>query len=116
MLQIVDRTKDLVKSGGEWISSVELESLLMGHPQVVEACVIGVPHPNWGERPIAYVVAKADAEGKITKEELIEYLGPKVAKWWLPDKVIFVSTIPHTSVGKFDKKLLRVNYEMSSRS
>jgi len=88
----------------------------MGHPQVVEACVIGVPHPNWGERPLAYVVVEADAEGKITEEELIEYLRPKVAKWWLPDKVIFVSTIPHTSVGKFDKKLLRVNYEMSSRS
>ena len=116
MLQIVDRTKDLVKSGGEWISSVELESLLMGHPKVAEACVIGVSHPNWGERPLAYVVVKADAEGQITEEELIEYLRLRVAKWWLPDKVIFVSTIPHTSVGKFDKKLLRINYEMSSRS
>jgi fatty-acyl-CoA synthase len=104
-LQIVDRTKDLVKSGGEWISSVELESALMGHPAVLEATVIGVPDERWGERPIACVVRKPDEE--ITKEELIEFLAPKFPKWWLPDDVLFVEEIPKTSVGKFDKKVLR---------
>jgi fatty-acyl-CoA synthase len=116
IFQLVDRTKDLVKSGGEWISSVELESLLMGHPKVAEACVIGVPHPNWGERPLAYVVVKADVAGQVSEEELIEYLRPRVAKWWLPDRVIFVAAIPHTGVGKFDKKLIRRNYELSSHA
>jgi len=104
-LQIVDRTKDLVKSGGEWISSVELESALMGHPAVLEATVIGVPDERWGERPIACVVKKPDQE--VTKEELIEFLAPKFPKWWLPDDVLFVEEIPKTSVGKFDKKVLR---------
>jgi fatty-acyl-CoA synthase len=114
MLQLVDRTKDLVKSGGEWISSVEIEGLIMDHPKVLEACVIGIPHPRWSERPLACVVAKPDYVGKITKEEIIEYLTPLVAKWWLPDDVIFVDAIPKTSVGKFDKKVLRAQYEMSS--
>jgi len=106
-VQIVDRTKDMVKSGGEWISSVELESTLMGHPKVLEAAVIGVPHPKWQERPIAYVVAKPDFKGAVTAEEILEFLQPRVAKWWLPDEVRFVEEIPKTSVGKFDKKLLR---------
>ena len=110
IIQLVDRTKDLVKSGGEWISSVELESLIMGHPKVLEACVIGVPHPKWDERPLACVVAKPDFVGQITKEEIIDYLRPHVAKWWLPDDVIFVDAIPKTSVGKFDKKVLRGKY------
>jgi fatty-acyl-CoA synthase len=113
-IQLVDRTKDLVKSGGEWISSVELESLVMGHPKVLEACVIGVPHPTWDERPLAYVVAKPDYVGQITKDEIIDHLRPHVAKWWLPDDVVFVDAIPKTSVGKFDKKVLRSRYMMPS--
>ncbi len=107
-IQIVDRTKDLVKSGGEWISSVELESTIMGHPKVLEAAVIGVPHPKWQERPIAYVVAKPDFKGLLTSEEILEFLQSRVARWWLPDEVRFVEEIPKTSVGKFDKKVLRV--------
>ncbi|MGI0150217.1 MAG: AMP-binding enzyme, partial [Thermoplasmata archaeon] len=106
-IQIVDRTKDLVKSGGEWISSVELESTIMGHPKVLEAAVIGVPHPKWQERPVAYVVAKPDFKGTVGSEEILEYLRPKVTKWWLPDEVRFIDEIPKTSVGKFDKKVLR---------
>jgi len=114
MLQLVDRTKDLVKSGGEWISSVELESLIMGHPKVLEACVVGIPHPKWDERPLACVVPKPDFVGQISKDEIIEYLRPRVAKWWLPDDVVFVEAIPKTSVGKFDKKVLRKEYEAHS--
>jgi fatty-acyl-CoA synthase len=110
IFQLVDRTKDLVKSGGEWISSVELESLIMGHPKVLEACVVGIPHPRWSERPLACVVPKPDYVGKLTKEEIIEYLRPHVAKWWLPDDVEFLEAIPKTSVGKFDKKVLRARY------
>ncbi|MBX5459076.1 MAG: long-chain fatty acid--CoA ligase [Thermogemmatispora sp.] len=111
MIQLVDRTKDLVKSGGEWISSVELENLIMGHPKVLEACVVGVPHPKWSERPIACVVPKPEFAGQVSAEEILEFLRPKVAKWWLPDEVIFVEAIPKTSVGKFDKKVLRAQYE-----
>lgn len=110
IIQLVDRTKDLVKSGGEWISSVELEGLIMGHPKVLEACVIGVPHPKWDERPLACVVAKPDFVGQVTKDEIIDYLRPHVAKWWLPDDVVFVEAIPKTGVGKFDKKVLRSKY------
>lgn len=109
--QLVDRTKDLVKSGGEWISSVELENLIMGHPKVLEACVIAVPHPRWDERPLACVVTKADYTGQVTREEILEHLRPHVAKWWLPDEVIFISAIPKTSVGKFDKKVIRDQYQ-----
>ena len=105
--QIVDRTKDLVKSGGEWISSVELESAIMGHPKVLEAAVIGMPHPKWQERPVAYVVAKPEFKGAVTQEEIIEFLKPLVAKWWLPDEVRFIDEVPKTSVGKFDKKVIR---------
>src|SRR3989440_1439680 len=105
--QIVDRTKDLVKSGGEWISSVELESAIMGNPKVLEAAVIGVPHPKWQERPIAYVVAKPEFKGAVTQDDILDYLRPLVAKWWLPDEVRFIDEIPKTSVGEFDKKVLR---------
>ena len=115
-IQLVDRTKDLVKSGGEWISSVELEGLIMGHPKVLEACVVGIPHPTWSERPLACVVPKPDFIGSVRKEEIIDYLRPHVAKWWLPDDVVFVDAIPKTSVGKFDKKVLRQQYEMYSVS
>jgi fatty-acyl-CoA synthase len=111
MIQLVDRTKDLVKSGGEWISSVELESRIMGHPKVLEACVVGMPHPKWDERPLAYVVPKPEYIGQITKEEIIDYLRPQIAKWWLPDDVLLVDAIPKTSVGKFDKKALRSRYD-----
>ncbi|HEX5158464.1 MAG TPA: long-chain fatty acid--CoA ligase [Ktedonobacterales bacterium] len=106
-MQIVDRTKDVVKSGGEWISSVTLENDIMGHPQVMEAAVIALPHPKWQERPIAVVVPKPDAAGQLTEADIISYLEPRVAKWWLPDRVIFVEAIPKTSVGKFDKKVMR---------
>ena len=114
MLQLVDRTKDLVKSGGEWISSVELEGLIMGHPKVLEACVVGIPDARWSERPLACVVAKPDYEGAVTKEEILDFLRPQVAKWWLPDDVVFIDAVPKTSVGKFDKKVLRSRYEMHS--
>jgi fatty-acyl-CoA synthase len=104
-IRLVDRTKDLIKSGGEWISSVELENELMGHPDITEAAVIGVPHPRWAERPLACVVL---AEGAtLTKEQVLEYLAPKVAKWQLPDDVVFIDEVPKTSVGKFSKKTLR---------
>ncbi|GGE60654.1 long-chain fatty acid--CoA ligase [Priestia taiwanensis] len=104
-IKIVDRMKDMIKSGGEWISSVDLENVLMGHPAVLEAAVIGVPHDRWQERPIACVVLKEGVT--VSKEELIEYLVPSFAKWWLPDEVVFMNEIPRTSVGKFLKKALR---------
>jgi acyl-CoA synthetase (AMP-forming)/AMP-acid ligase II len=107
-IRLSDRTKDLVKSGGEWISSVELENHLMSHPAVAEAAVIGVPHPRWQERPLAAVVLKPDASA--TKEELLEFLAPRVAKWWLPDDVVFIDEVPKTSVGKFSKKDLRARF------
>jgi fatty-acyl-CoA synthase len=104
-IRLVDRTKDLVKSGGEWISSVELENAIMGHPAVVEAAVVGVPHPKWDERPVACVVLAAGSS--LTLDELRTFLGDKVAKWWLPDDVVLIDAVPKTSVGKFDKKVLR---------
>jgi fatty-acyl-CoA synthase len=104
-IRLVDRTKDLVKSGGEWISSVELENEIMAHPKVLEAAVIGVSHPRWDERPLACVVVRADEQ--LTKDEVIEFLTPRVAKWWLPDDVVFIDEVPKTSVGKFSKKDLR---------
>ncbi len=104
-LRIVDRTKDVVKSGGEWISSVELENEIMGHPAVAEAAVIGVKHPKWSERPLACVVVKPEAT--LTREELLEFLDGRVAKWWLPDDVVFIDEVPKTSVGKFSKRDLR---------
>ena len=104
-VRLVDRTKDLVKSGGEWISSVELENHIMAHPAVSEAAVIAKPDPRWTERPVACVVC---AEGeKLTAEEVVEHLRDRVAKWWLPDEVLFVDSIPKTSTGKFSKKDLR---------
>ncbi len=108
-IRLVDRTKDVIKSGGEWISSVELENELMGHPAVAEAAVIGLPHPKWGERPLACVVLKEGED--VSKEELIGFLEGKVAKWWLPDDVTFVDEVPKTSVGKFSKKDLRSKFE-----
>jgi fatty-acyl-CoA synthase len=104
-IKIVDRAKDLVKSGGEWISSVDLENSLMGHPSVKEAAVVGVPHPRWQERPLAAVVLKDGATA--TPEELRAFLALSFAKWQLPDAFVFVSEIPRTSVGKFKKTALR---------
>jgi fatty-acyl-CoA synthase len=107
-VRVVDRTKDLIKSGGEWISSVELENLLMAHPAIKEAAVVGVPHPKWDERPLACVVLQEGATA--TAEEILAYLEPLVAKWWLPDAVEFIDEVPKTSVGKFSKKDLRTRF------
>ncbi len=107
-VRLTDRTKDLVKSGGEWISSVDLENALMGHPAVLEACVIAVAHPRWSERPIAVVVLKDGAHA--TAQELRDHVAPRFAKWWLPDAFEFVREIPKTSAGKFKKSALRERY------
>ena len=104
-IRLVDRTKDLIKSGGEWISSVELENHLMAHPDVAEAAVIAVPSDRWMERPMACVVLKPGAT--LTRDDVIDWLTPRVAKWWLPDDVEFIEEVPKTSVGKFSKKDLR---------
>jgi fatty-acyl-CoA synthase len=109
-LRIVDRTKDLVKSGGEWISSVELEGHIMAHPSVVEAAVIAVPDAKWDERPLACVVLRPEARGSVSEADIIEHLRPRVARWWLPDHVVFIDEVPKTSVGKFDKKVLRAQF------
>ena len=107
-IKLVDRSKDLIKSGGEWISSVDLENTLMGHPSVKEAAVIGVAHPKWQERPLAVVVL---IEGKkVQAEELREFLSAKFAKWQLPDAFVFAKEIPRTSVGKFRKTALREQF------
>jgi len=108
IVKLVDRAKDLVKSGGEWISSVDLENALMGHPAVKEACVVGIPHPKWQERPLAAVVLK---DGKsATGEDLRNFLAATFAKWQLPDAFVFLETIPRTSVGKFKKTALREQF------
>ena len=110
-MRIADRTKDLVKSGGEWISSIAIEGLIMGHPDVAEAAVIAVAHPKWDERPLACVVPKPEAKDRLTRDAIIEHLRPHIAKWWLPDDVVFIDQIPKTSVGKFDKKALRARFQ-----
>ncbi|MBI1180196.1 MAG: long-chain-fatty-acid--CoA ligase [Alphaproteobacteria bacterium] len=107
-MQITDRAKDVIKSGGEWISSIELENAAMGHPQVAEAAVIGVAHPKWDERPLLVVVAKGKPPGK---QDLIDYLAGHVAKWWLPDDVQFVDELPHTATGKVQKTALRERFK-----
>jgi fatty-acyl-CoA synthase len=109
-IQITDRTKDLIKSGGEWISSVDLENLIMAHPKVLEAAVVAIPHPQWVERPLACVVPKPGSAGGIDAAEILEYLRPQVARWWLPEAVVFLDAIPKTGVGKFDKKVLRERF------
>jgi fatty-acyl-CoA synthase len=107
-IRLVDRTKDLIKSGGEWISSVELENHIMAHPKVAEAAVIAVAHPKWMERPLACVVVRPGEE--LTRDEVLEWLSPRVAKWWLPDDVVFIDEVPKTSVGKFSKRQLREHF------
>jgi fatty-acyl-CoA synthase len=104
-VQITDRAKDVIKSGGEWISSVELENEMMSHPDVIEAAVIAKPDERWSERPLCCVVLREGAQ--TSAEELVEHLNGRVAKWWLPDEFAFVAEVPKTSVGKFDKKVLR---------
>ncbi len=108
-MNIVDRSKDVIKSGGEWISSIDLENAAIGHPALAECAVIGVPHPKWDERPLLLAVLKEDME--ISKEEIIFYLSDKVAKWWLPDDIIFVDELPHTATGKILKMKLRESYQ-----
>jgi fatty-acyl-CoA synthase len=104
-MQITDRSKDVIKSGGEWISSIEIENAAVGHPAVAEAAVIGVAHSKWQERPLLIVVRKSGHE--VTSEEMLRYLSGKVAKWWLPDDVVFVDDMPHTATGKLLKTKLR---------
>ena len=107
-MQITDRSKDVIKSGGEWISSIELENLAIAHPAVLEAAVIGVRHPKWDERPLLVVVKKAGQE--VTREQLLAHYAGKVAKWWIPDDVVFVAELPHTATGKILKTKLRESY------
>lgn len=108
-VKITDRTKDLIKSGGEWISSVDVENALVAHPAIAEAAVVAVPHPKWQERPLAVVVVKKGNE--VTAEELREFLSRSFAKWQLPDDFAFVSELPHTSTGKLLKSALRRSYK-----
>ncbi|MES2114561.1 MAG: 3-(methylthio)propionyl-CoA ligase [Pseudomonadota bacterium] len=108
-MHITDRAKDVIKSGGEWISSIDLENAAVGHPAVAEAAVIGIAHPKWQERPLLVVVRKAGHE--VTREDLLAYLGGRVAKWWLPDDVAFVEDLPHTATGKLQKMKLREQFK-----
>ncbi|MBD2714933.1 long-chain-fatty-acid--CoA ligase [Microvirga sp. STR05] len=107
-MQITDRSKDVIKSGGEWISSIELENLAIGHPHIAEAAVIGVPHPKWSERPLLVVVRKPEAT--ITAQELLAFYDGKVARWWIPEAVEFVTELPHTATGKLLKTKLRQDF------
>jgi acyl-CoA synthetase (AMP-forming)/AMP-acid ligase II len=107
-LQITDRSKDVIKSGGEWISSIDLENAAVAHPDVREAAVIGVAHPKWQERPLLLVVPQSGAT--LTKEVILDFLSRRVARWWLPEEVLFVSDLPHTATGKLLKTALREQY------
>jgi fatty-acyl-CoA synthase len=107
-VQLVDRAKDVIKSGGEWISSIDVENAAMGHPAVAEAAVIGVSHSKWQERPLLLVVGRPGHH--VDKDEVLSYLSERVAKWWLPDDVVFVPELPHTATGKLLKKALRDEY------
>lgn len=108
-LGIVDRSKDVIKSGGEWISSIDLENAAVGHPDIIEACVIGVAHEKWDERPLLLVIRKP--ESNLTGDEIKHFLEDKIAKWWMPDDVIFVESLPHTATGKLLKINLRKEYQ-----
>ncbi len=108
-MQITDRSKDVIKSGGEWISSIDLENLAVGHPKVAEAAVIGVRHPKWDERPLLIVVLKKDQAA--SKDEILSFMQGKIAKWWMPDDVAFVTEIPHTATGKIQKTVLRERFK-----
>jgi fatty-acyl-CoA synthase len=107
-MHVTDRSKDVIKSGGEWISSIELENIAVGHPEVFEAAVIGVAHPKWDERPLLVVVRNSG--GGVSAEDLLEFYKGKVAKWWIPDDVAFVDELPHTATGKLLKMDLREKF------
>ncbi len=107
-MQITDRSKDVIKSGGEWISSIEIENLAVGHPGVAEAAVIGLPHPKWDERPLLIIVRKENADPK--PEDIRAFMEDKIAKWWMPDDIVFVEEIPHTATGKIQKLTLREKF------
>jgi fatty-acyl-CoA synthase len=108
-MQITDRSKDVIKSGGEWISSIDLENIAMAHPKVAEAAVIGIRHPKWDERPIVVAVKKAGQD--LSKDEVLEFFDGKIAKWWRPDDVVFVAELPHTATGKLSKLTLRQQFK-----
>ena len=108
-MQVTDRAKDVIKSGGEWISSIDLENLAIGHPKVAEAAVIGVKHPKWDERPLLVVVLKKDQSA--TRDDILGFMRGKVATWWMPDEVVFVDEIPHTATGKIQKTVLRRRFK-----
>ncbi len=108
-MRITDRSKDVIKSGGEWISSIDLENLAVGHPDVLEAAVIGIHHPKWDERPLLIVQLKPDS--KTRGPDILHYMEGKIAKWWMPDDVVFVDAIPHTATGKIKKTELREQFK-----
>jgi fatty-acyl-CoA synthase len=108
-MRITDRAKDFIKSGGEWISSIDLENAAVGHASVAEAAAIGLPHPKWQQRPLLVIVRRAGHE--VTKDDLMAYLSGKVAKWWLPNDIVFVSQLPRTATGKLQKMLLRETFK-----
>jgi fatty-acyl-CoA synthase len=108
VVQITDRAKDVIKSGGEWISSVEIENIAASHPKALMAAVIGVPHPKWDERPLLLVKLKPGEAS--TREEMLGHLEGKIARWWTPDEVLFVDDIPLGATGKIDKKTIRAAY------
>jgi 3-(methylthio)propionyl---CoA ligase len=111
-MRITDRSKDVIKSGGEWISSIDLENLAVGHPAVAEAAVIGVFHPKWDERPLLIIQLKQGATA--TREDILKFMDGKIAKWWMPDDVVFVDGIPHTATGKILKTALRDQFKSYS--
>ena len=108
-MQITDRSKDVIKSGGEWISSIDLENLAVGHPKIAEAAVIGIRHPKWDERPLLVVVPKRGES--VSKDDILGFMQGKIAKWWMPDDVVFVDEIPHTATGKIQKTTLRERFK-----
>jgi fatty-acyl-CoA synthase len=108
-MQITDRAKDVIKSGGEWISTIDLENLAVGHPKVAEAAAIGVKHPKWDERPLLVIVLKKGESA--SKDDILGFMQGKVAKWWMPDDVVFVDEIPHTATGKIQKITLRQQFK-----
>ena len=110
-VKITDRVKDVIKSGGEWISSMDMENEIMSHPGVLEAAVVGVAHPKWQERPLALVVLRPESRERVDADEIRSHLSKKFAKWQLPDTVVFVDSIPKTSVGKINKKVIREEHK-----
>jgi fatty-acyl-CoA synthase len=108
-MQITDRSKDVIKSGGEWIGSIDLENIAVAHPAVAMAACIGARHPKWDERPLLVVVLKKDQSAN--KDEILKFMRGKIANWWMPDDVVFVDEIPHTATGKIQKTTLRERYK-----